>query len=369
MIPSSRRRRASAAPNVLLVVAVVGLAVAQGLDFAITASGVLFLKIALPLPVIGSWGIAIGCALVLQCCSVASELVLASAGFALRSALSRTAIAVAAVLLIGSQTIAAFFHFTQLTNWMDGSNLIRTLAFQASTIDQQVLTADRRIRVQYRTAIADEWQLAQQSKKGLDASGIARCGPRCKGAMHRARQIETRFAALTTPIASLNVETGSAAADFAALKQMLDGLRAKVPAYKQLCTFMGWTYSDPVAAIVADPTYQRLKAAMVGAQMADRRMLVLQQTGRSLSALRHGWAGVREWVQAAFVLILPPAELGLILYLRLVFAARRAAAIEALKREQEEVDELLRRESRLATSRVFADVMAQQRAEDGVPAE
>ena len=57
-----------------------GLAIAQTLDVALTASGLVFLDVALAMPVLGRWGMAIGMALVLQSTVLAGDLVLANAG-------------------------------------------------------------------------------------------------------------------------------------------------------------------------------------------------------------------------------------------------------------------------------------------------
>ena len=184
--------------GMILLVSAIGLVVAQAIDGLLTATGLIFLDIALPVPLLGRWGLAVGFALVLQAIAVAADLVLANASGLRRSSILVGAVLFAMVVWSAIQTTVAFLHFTQLTNLTQGEQLTQSLTYAADVVSGRVAAADTEIQRAYHAAVAAQRTMETQSRAGDDQSRIAACGPRCQEAIGMRRRIETRFAILAT---------------------------------------------------------------------------------------------------------------------------------------------------------------------------
>ena len=349
--------------GMILLVSAIGLVVAQAIDGVLTATGLIFLDIALPVPLLGRWGLAVGFALVLQAIAVAADLVLANASGLRRSSIMLGAVLFAMVVWCAIQTTVAFLHFTQLTNLTQGEQLTQSLTYAADVVSRRIAAADTEIQRAYHAAVAAQRTMETQSRAGDDQSRIAACGPRCQEAIGMRRQLERRFAVLASDLPG---RAGSPAAGmpmvaYAQLVPLIDALKVKSEQYLQLCLMLrDQTCRNPAEAVTQDLAYQRLHRAVAGDQVADRQTLVLWQVERDMSALTSGTLSVRTGFLGLFVLLLPICELAAVLWIRLALLAGRMAVemdLDELRRQDALLDQRLGFETRIAAKRAFQAIM------------
>lgn len=211
-----------------LVLAAIGLVVAQAIDGLLTATGPMFLDIALSVPLLGRRGLAVGFSLVFQATTVAADLVLASVAGLQRSSVMFAAVLLATVAWCGTQGTVAFLHFTQLTNLTRGGQLTQSLPYAADVLPGA--SPPRILRYRWRTA---QRVMEAQSRAGDDQRRIAACGPRCQNAINTRRQIETRYAVLATDL--LLLVTSAPMVAYAQPAPLIDGLKIKSEQYLEMC--------------------------------------------------------------------------------------------------------------------------------------
>ncbi|HEX5327832.1 MAG TPA: hypothetical protein VFW75_14275, partial [Acetobacteraceae bacterium] len=266
--------RVPSAWTAMAVIAALGLAVAQGIDGLLTATGLVFLDIALPVPLLGRWGVAVGFALVLQASAITADLMLANAPRLQRASRVLGAVLMAMLIWGAVQATAAFLHFAQLTNLTQGDQLTQALSYDVDLLVQRSAAAFARMRADYTAAVAAQRMLETQSRAGDDQSRIAACGPRCLSAIEVRRQLESRFAVLaaTPPAAVPTAPAESASAAYARLAPVIDALRTRSALYAQMCGLLhAPTCPDAAGLVTADPAYLRLQQAMAGDQVANRQ--------------------------------------------------------------------------------------------------
>lgn len=364
------------APRLILAVAAAGLAVAIGLDAGLTASGIAFLGIAVPLPFVGRAAVPIAYAFVLGCTALAAELVLA-AGVGRHRWRRRLVVPAAAfIALLAVQSVGAALHGIQILNLAQGERLQRSLALSIQDLTSSALAADRSITMSYRHAISSERGLGAQSAAGLDETRDPRCGPLCRGAYRTARLVEGRYANLSLPIdRNTFPSTETAAEAYARLEFILGRLRTKSKEYLGMCRLLQWPCNDPIEGLIEGPTYRRVVEAFSGSILPDRQSLVLRIATADVGGLLRGNPSLFVALVLIFVMALPAAELGLVLFLRTALALLREApdaALDDARRRSALLDEQIKQDLDIALKQAARracadDAFAKQRESEQSP--
>lgn len=329
----------------IVAISLAGLAMAIIIDVALTYSGILFLGIAIELPIVGQSGLAFAYAFVLAAALLAAELTLASRSGSARARYWWLFAATLSILLV-VQSVGAVLHFVQLENLSEGANLEDTQKAALAGLTSRSLAADKSIELAYRRAIDSQQNLGDLSAHGMDETREHVCGSLCKGAYRTARVVQGQYAMLAEPLAPQ--AASDAAGQYAALQSLFGQLKAKSAAYMAMCGRLHWQCSDPAAAIEASPGYQRISQEFSGARLPDRQTLVLNRAAESGLSLFDGTPTLRSILLVIFVLALPGAELALVFLLRSALASPMRtyeAELEETKRQSTLLDELLHAEA------------------------
>ena len=348
----------SAGRILLIAITAVGLVLAQLIDVTLTASGLVFLDVALTLPVLGRWGTATGMALVLQATVLSGDLVVANVGGVRQGRPGRVAFVVALGLLVPAIGYGTMLHYAQLANLAHGAGLLDGLQADVRVLQTRVTATDQRFQRAWREAIATQELLAGDSAAGRDQTRVASCGPLCRDALVMGRRLKAEFAPLGEPIPVSEATTVGTEAGYAGLLAAIDAVRPKALLQTRMCSALGRSCEDPLASLLADPALARLQAAFGGTEKADRRVLVLHQVDADARALLSGQVRAVTALLLGLVLLLPGCELSMVVFLRLAVAARRSGAALMDLREQEMLlDEEMELETRIAAKQAFRDTL------------